>query len=35
MVRHQQTDGFREANSDFFLERLGAMFALDATGPLR
>jgi Fe(3+) dicitrate transport protein len=32
---HQQTDGFREANSDFFLNAWGAMFALDATGPLR
>jgi Fe(3+) dicitrate transport protein len=32
---HQQTDGFREANSDFFLNAWGAMFALDATGPVR
>ena len=32
---HQQTDGFREANSDFFLNAYGAMFALDATGPFR
>lgn len=32
---HQQTDGFREANSDFFLNAWGGMFALDATGPRR
>jgi len=32
---HQQTDGFREANSDYFLNAYGAMFALDATGPFR
>ena len=32
---HQQTDGFREANSDFFLNAWGGTFALDATGPVR
>lgn len=32
---HQQTDGFRAANSDFFLNAWGGTFALDATGPLR
>ncbi|GAB4169143.1 MAG: TonB-dependent receptor [Terrimicrobiaceae bacterium] len=32
---HQQTDGFRAANSDYFLNAYGAMFALDATGPFR
>lgn len=32
---HQQTDGFREANSDFFLNAWGGTFALDATGPFR
>ncbi len=32
---HQQTDGFREANSDFFLNAWGGTFALDATGPHR
>jgi Fe(3+) dicitrate transport protein len=32
---HQQTDGFREANGDYFLNAWGAMFALDATGPVR
>ncbi len=32
---HQQTDGFREANSDFFLNAWGGTFALDATGPQR
>lgn len=32
---HQQTDGFRDANSDFFLNAWGGTFALDATGPVR
>jgi len=32
---HRQTDGFREANSDFFLNAWNATFALDATGPQR
>jgi outer membrane receptor for Fe3+-dicitrate len=32
---HQETDGFRAANSDFFLNAWGGTFALDATGPLR
>ncbi|MCX6965694.1 MAG: TonB-dependent receptor [Verrucomicrobia bacterium] len=32
---HQQTQGFREANSDFFLNAWGGTFALDATGPFR
>jgi Fe(3+) dicitrate transport protein len=32
---HQQSDGFREANSDFFLNAWGGTFALDATGPRR
>ncbi len=32
---HQQTDGFRESNSDFFLNAWGGTFALDATGPVR
>ena len=32
---HRQTDGFREANSDYFLNAWGGTFALDATGPRR
>ncbi len=32
---HRQTEGFREANSDFFLNGWGGTFALDATGPRR
>jgi Fe(3+) dicitrate transport protein len=32
---HQQTDGFREANSDFTLNAWAGTFALDATGPFR
>lgn len=32
---HQQTEGFREANSDFFENAWGGTFALDATGPFR
>lgn len=32
---HRQTDGFREANSDYFLNAWGGTFALDATGPFR
>jgi Fe(3+) dicitrate transport protein len=32
---HRQTDGFREANSDFFLNGWGGTLALDATGPKR
>ena len=32
---HQQTDGFREANSDFFLNAWGGTFVLDATGSFR
>ncbi len=32
---HRETDGFREANSDFFLNAWGGTFALDATGPFR
>ena len=32
---HQQTDGFREANSDFALNAWGGTFALDASGPRR
>ncbi len=32
---HRESDGFREANSDFFLNAWGGTFALDATGPFR
>lgn len=32
---HRETDGFREANSDYFLNAWGGTFALDATGPKR
>lgn len=32
---HRQTDGFREANSDFFLNAWGGTLSLDATGALR
>ncbi len=32
---HRQTDGFREANSDYFLNAWGGTIALDATGPRR
>lgn len=32
---HQESDGFREANSDYFLNAWGATFALDASGPRR
>lgn len=32
---HRQTDGFREANSDYFLNAWSGMFALDADGPKR
>ena len=32
---HRQTDGFREANSDYFLNAWGGTFALDATGDRR
>ncbi len=32
---HRQTDGFREANSDYFLNAWGGTFSLDATGPFR
>jgi Fe(3+) dicitrate transport protein len=32
---HRQTDGFREANSDYFLNGWGGTFSLDATGPRR
>lgn len=32
---HQQSDGFREANSDFFVNNWSVMLALDATKPLR
>ncbi len=32
---HQQTQGFRQANSDFFLNAWGGTFALDATGTFR
>jgi Fe(3+) dicitrate transport protein len=32
---HQQSQGFRQANSDFFLNAWGGTFALDATGTFR
>jgi len=32
---HQQSDGFRVANSDYFLNAWGGTLALDATGPVR
>lgn len=32
---HRQTDGFREANSDYFLNSFSQTFTLDATGPRR
>ncbi len=32
---HQQSDGFREANSDYFLNAWGGTLALDATGTSR
>jgi Fe(3+) dicitrate transport protein len=32
---HRETDGFREANSDFFLNAYSTTFALDAAGPRR